>query len=371
MNRGAALIPFIIICWNTAFLRAQTPAASPSPAPANVSPSPAATPKPTPAPVATSEIINKMAPADLQQVIQLLRSNYIEPAALNETELDRAMLTGVLVRLGNGVMLLPDRAAANETQERFYAEALEGPVGYLRLGTLAPAHLAALDAELKKFLEKKIDAVVLDLRASGASSDFALAAEFAKRFVPKGKEIFALRRAGGKNDRVFTNDREPAYKGLILVLADRDTNGPAEALAGALREQARALVLGQTTAGRAVEYAELPLNGGRVLRAAVAETVLPQNRDLFPGGLKPDVPVEMAEVEKREIFRQSPETGMAPYVFEKERPHLNEAALIAGRNPELDALEASQRGRKEKAPPRDLVLQRAVDLVTSLKAIRQ
>lgn len=331
---------------------------------------PAATPTPRPA-VSANEIVNKMSPADLQQVIQLLRSNYIEPAALNETELNRAMLTGVLARLGNGVMLLADRAAANEAPAPFYGEVLEGRVGYLRLGALNAANLAALDAELKKFGEKKIEAAVVDLRASGTSNDFALAAEFAKRFVGKGKELFGLRRAGGKSDRVFANDRGPAHQGLVIVLADEESAGPAEALAGALREHTKALLIGQPTAGRAVEYAEMPLNGGRVLRVAVAEVVLPGGRDLFPAGLKPDVPVELAREEKREIFQQSPQTGMAPFVFEKERPHLNEAALIAGRNPELDALEASQRGKKEKPQPRDFVLQRAVDIVTSLAVFRQ
>jgi hypothetical protein len=59
---------------------------------------------------------------------------------------------------------------------------------------------------------------------------------------------------------------------------------------------------------------------------------------------------------------------MAPFVFENERPHMNEAALLAGRNPELEAMEAAQRrGRNQEKPlPRDPVLQRALDVVTSL-----
>ena len=59
---------------------------------------------------------------------------------------------------------------------------------------------------------------------------------------------------------------------------------------------------------------------------------------------------------------------MGPFVYETERPHLNEAALLAGTNPELDAAEAAQqrRGRAPDRIPRDAVLQRAIDLVTSL-----
>jgi hypothetical protein len=59
---------------------------------------------------------------------------------------------------------------------------------------------------------------------------------------------------------------------------------------------------------------------------------------------------------------------MAPFVYETERPHLNEAALLAGTNPEVDAAEAQRRNRgREKQPTRDPVLQRALDLVTSLE----
>lgn len=315
-----------------------------------------------------------MAPADLQQAIQLLKSNYINPETLNEAELNRAMLSGVLSRLGRGVMLLPERAPeVSEATNPFFGEILDSHVGYLRLGALTPANLQALDTNLQTYGGKKIDAVVMDLRASPATNDFAIAAEFAKRFCGKGKLLFTLRKAAGKQERAFTSERDAAYQGLMIVLADNDTAGPAEAIAGVVRIYTKALIIGQPTAGRAVEYSDLPLNGGRMLRAAVSEAVLPEGRALFPSGLKPDLPVEMPAPDKRHIFQQSLRSGMSQFVFESERPHLNEAALLAGRNPELDALEAAQRrGRNsEKSQPRDPVLQRAVDVVTSLSIYQQ
>lgn len=311
-----------------------------------------------------------MGAADLQQVMQLLKSNYINPEALNETELNRAMLFGVLARLGPGVMLLAERPPdATEAMNPFFSEVIDNHIAYLRLGVLSPANLQAMDASLQTFgATRKVDAIVIDLRASPATNDFAIAAEFAKRFVPKGKLLFTLRKTPGKQERAFTCDRDPSYQGLMLVLADGDTAGPSEAIAGVLRLYNKALVIGQPTAGRAVEYSELPLNGGRVLRVAVGEAVLPEGRTLFAGGVKPDVPVEMAPGDKRLVFQQSVEKGMVAFVFENERPHMNEAALLAGRNPEIDALEAAQRRARagEKPPPRDPVLQRAIDLVTSL-----
>jgi len=271
-------------------------------------------------------------------------------------------------------MLLPERAPeVSEATNPFFGEILDGHIGYLRLGALTQANLQALDSTLQAYAGKKIDAAVIDLRASPTTNDFAIAAEFAKRFCPKGKLLFTLRKAAGKQERPFTSDRDPTYRGLMILLADGDTAGPSEAIAGVLQLYTKALIIGQQTAGRAVEYSDLPLNGDRMLRAAVGEAVLPEGRALFPGGLKANLPVDMPMADKRHIFQQSPQSGMSQFVFESERPHLNEAALLAGRNPELDALEASQRrGRNsEKAQPRDPVLQRAVDIVTSLSIYQQ
>ena len=151
----------------------------------------------------------------------------------------------------------------------------------------------------------------------------------------------------------------------MMILADGDTAGPAEALAGVIRFYEKALIIGQPTAGRAVEYSDLPLPSGKILRVAVAEAVLPENRPLFPEGVKPDLPVEMSMADKRQIFQLSAEKGVGPFVYETERPHLNEAALLAGTNPELESLE-QRRSRAPEKTPRDSVLQRAIDLVTSL-----
>lgn len=360
-------------------IHAQSPSRPASPARAAATATPAVTAAPSPTPDSTAtpgveSIVNAMAPADLQQTIQLLRNNYINPEALNEAELNRAMLTGVLTRLGRGVMLLPDGARnAAADAAPFYGEILDGHVAYLRLGALTAANLQALDTFLQGLAGKNADAAVVDLRASSTSTDFALAADFAKRFAPKGKPLFSLRKGAAKQERNFASDRDPAYSGMMIVLADSDTAGPSEAIAGTLRLHNKALIIGQPTAGAAVEFSDLPLNAGRMLRVAVAEAVLPDGRALFPAGLKPDLPVEMPPADKRLVFAQSLEKGISQFVFEAERPHMNEAALLAGRNPELEALEAAQRrGRgADKPQTRDPVLQRAVDMVTSLAIYQQ
>jgi Peptidase family S41 len=323
----------------------------------------------------TEDLINSLSPADLQAVITLLKSNFTNPDAITDTELNRATVEGLIVRLPRGVMLFPAKENASaETSSIFYNEIIGGHIGYVRPGSLNAANLQALDKSLSNFAAKNVNAVIVDLRASQATTDFALATEFGKRFCPKGKTLFTLRKPTGRQERVFSSDRDPSFPGLVMVLTDGDTVGAAEAIAAALRFYNKALVIGQTTAGRAAEYSDLLLPSGKILRVAVAELVSPDGRSLFPEGLKPDLPVEMSMADKRQIFQLSGEKGMAPFVYEGGRPHLNEAALLAGTNPEVEAAEAAQqrRGRApEKPPAYDPVLQRALDVVTSLEVYQK
>jgi Peptidase family S41 len=343
------------------------PAASARPS-AFSSPSPSASPT-------TEDLVNSLGPADLQAVITLLKTNFTNPDAITDTELNRATVEGLMMRLPRGVMLLPAKESAPaEGPTVFYSEIIGGHVGYVRIGSLNAANLQALDKTLSNFTAKNVNAVIVDLRASSVTTDLPLAAEFAKRFCPKGKTLFTLRKPTGRQDRVFGSDRDPAFRGLVMVLTDADTVGVAEAIAAALRFYNKALVIGQTTAGRAAEYSDLSLPSGKILRVAVAEMISPDGRPLFPEKIKPDLPVEMSIADKRQIFQLSGEKGMEPFVYEAGRPHMNEAALLAGTNPEVEAAEAAQqrRGRApEKPPAHDPVLQRALDVVTSLEVYQK
>ena len=375
----SGLLFLVIILFSlsaTAPVFAQSPAkpAGPTGTPASSPASTPLTPPPTvsvaPAPAPTKSVVDSTDPRDLKEAIQLLKGNYVRPDLLDETELNRATFEGILSRLGHGVILLPGPAKESaESASPFFSEVLDGHIGYVRFGDLTRKNLEALDTDLKSFDSKKVDAIIMDLRSSGVTNDFATAAEFIKRFCPKGSPLFSLRKAAGKQEPAFTSDRDPSYQGLMILLVDGDTAGAAEAMAGVIRLYNKALVVGQPTAGRAVEYSDLKLPSGKILRVAVSEVILPEAHPLFPEGIKPDVSVEMSAADKRTVVQQSREKGMTPFVVETERPHLNEAALLSGKNPELEAMEAAQKhgsNPDKTSSVKDPVVERALDLVTSI-----
>lgn len=356
-------------------------------APAPPVPAPPANPVPvaagTPAPAATQDsLINALNPAEVQEAINLLRANYIRPPDVDDRALARATLSGVLTRLDNGASLRPKPGdpnavpAVERLPDAFQSEVLGQRTGYVRLGALTRDHLGALDKALKGFTDGKLPALVLDLRATGTSSDYELAADVIRRFVARGKPLFTLHKPSNNQDRLFTSNADPAFPGLIVIAVNADTAGAAETIAAVVRYYDRCLVVGENTAGQAVEYADLRLSGGSLLRVAVSQILLPANLSIFPGGVKPDVPVAMPRADLLTIFRQAGDKDhpMASFVLETERPRFNEAALVSGVNPEFDAARDAQAARRRGEPPpkpplRDTVIQRAFDLATAITTL--
>ena len=296
---------------------------------------------------------------------------------MDERALGRATISGLLTRLDDGAKLLPkpgSPGSASGTEpvpDGFYTEILGERSGYVRLGNFNNDHLASLDRALKGFNDRQLPAVLLDLRGTPAGSNYDQASEVIRRFVTKGKPLFTLRKPTINQERLLTSNGDPAYTGLILLLVDGDTAGAAETVAAVVRFYNRALVIGESTAGQGVEYADLGLAGGSVLRVAVSQVVLPGNLNLFPDGVKPDVPVPLARADKITIFKAGMEKGLGPFVNDVERPHLNEAALVNGTTPDLDAAREAQAARRRGGPPakpplRDTVVQHAMDLVATI-----
>jgi hypothetical protein len=359
--KARLLIPLAIAGSALAQQPSPTPAASPSPSP---SASPAASPSPAPAALSTEEIINTLSDSQLSQAIQSLRSTFLDPSRTDEKELRRATLEGLIDRLSPGVLITTE-AAAKQTPAApvFLAEILDSRIGYVRPGALTREALTQFDAALASFQAKPLQAVILDLRGEPRSPDFELAADFARRFCAKGKVLFSVQKPSAKQERLLTSNQDPTFSGLLVVLTDKNTTGAAEALAATLRANANAMIVGATTRGEAVEFSDIPLGDGKILRVAVAEVTLPGGATIFPNGVKPDIAAALPPETQTRIFALAKEKGVSQFVFETERPHLNEAALVANTNPEIDPA-AMRRGDRDALW--DTVLQRAVDLVTAI-----
>ncbi|MCX7869000.1 MAG: S41 family peptidase, partial [Terrimicrobiaceae bacterium] len=246
----------------------ETPAPTPKPSPA------APVPPPAP-PLSLDQLIDRLDDAEISAAIEKLRVGFLDPGAASEQGLRRAALRGLIARWSPGIELDPPDAPPQPAPHSFLAEILDSHIAYVRPGSLGASSLAQLDATIEGFKGQGVDALILDLRAVAGGEDFEAAANFARRFIPKGKVLFSLQRPAVRQERIFTSSQDPAFDGLLVVLVDSRTSGAAEALAATLRENTGAMIAGADTAGAAVEYEPLKLGNGSVLRMAVARAALP------------------------------------------------------------------------------------------------
>ena len=297
----------------------------------------------------------------VQQAISILRRDHVRGTGIDDATLGRATLRGLLESLAPGASLATEPSAPSAPSP-FRAEILDGRAGYLRLGSLQTENLAELDIALRDFGAKAVHGLILDLRATPESSDFALAAQVASRFCAPGTALFTLAGPGRAEGREFVASGENLSRGVLVVLIDEKTAGAAEALAATLRWNASALLVGTRSSGRCVEFAEVAVGAGQNLRLAVAE-ILVAGQAIYPRGLRPDIEIAQDPDERERILSAALTSGASGFVFEKERAQFDEASLVAGTNPEIDRVTAGP-GLIDRP------LQRAVDLVTALRVFR-
>jgi hypothetical protein len=301
-----------------------------------------------------------------------------EPAQRSPDSAKRAALEAYLKRLGPGTGLSsgpPEELTEAEFPPlKFYSELLPGKIAYIRLGRLQTELVQRMESELRDFTQLGARHLILDLRATPAGGTLADAAGLAGCFIGEGSPIFSVRTSVGTG-APLVGTRAPVARLRVLLLTGPRTAGPVEAFAAALRVRVGATVLGSPTRGEAADFEVVPLQDGRALRLPTKLAVVPEIPGLFPGGLQPDVPCNVSQDAGDAALRQATGDGrVAPLLAETERPRLNEAALVAGRNPEMELWIQTQLQKKQGVPPppvpaRDEALRLAVDFLTALDAL--
>jgi hypothetical protein len=353
----------LILIWIALFrglvsLHAQSPAPSPTSG---------TTPERVPAISPDKSLVDQLGPTQYQEILSQLRSNYVDPAAVNTQALDQAAMVELLSKLGPGVRLrLRSELEKPTTTRAFRSEILNEHFGYIRCGSLNQNTLVKLDDALGTFRNQNIGGVIVDLRTTPESTDYHLAGEFISRFVLKGTLAYRIVGSKADQERSFSSTLDPLYQGALAVLVDEETSGAAEVIAAALKVKAHALLIGQKTTGSAAEYQTSPIGNNLLIAIAITQVQVPGYPAIFPNGLQPDILVSQPVDQERSVLAESENQSSAPFIADEPRQHLNEAALVAGTNPELDAYEAQQSGQAQPAKPKDVMLQRAVDFLITV-----
>jgi carboxyl-terminal processing protease len=152
-------------------------------------------------------------------------------------------------------------------------------------------------AAMNKFRNSNSNKLLLDLRGNpGGYLEASI--EVASYFLPAGKIIVREVGTSGKELRVFRSKGHDVISGTdtkVVVLIDRGSASASEILAGALRENNVATLVGETTFGKGSVQEVFRVTDETVLKVTIAEWLTPDGVSISEGGLSPDVVVPRGE----------------------------------------------------------------------------
>lgn len=315
-------------------------------------------------------LVDGLNQANLQEAFRLLRSEYIKREDLDYLSLNRAAIQGLLERLDFGAMLLTEASrSARDSPYPFHSARVNDEIAYIRFGRFSKDELSSFDQVLTEFRgEEKIKTLLLDLRSPQPQADFMIASEILSRFRPPNELLFKIRRPGNERPVLFPSKPNPVSWGKeVVILVDHETGNVGEIIAAVLQRKNKSLVIGEKTKGLTVEYRDVAIGDDRILRYAIAEVILDDESSIFQKGVIPELPTDPDVESKHEVYKATQAgKSLNTYLFQKERPRMNEAALVAGTDPELEYYLAKSNGREtewDTEPPEDRVLQKAVDIL--------
>jgi len=307
--------------------------------------------------------------AGIQTAFRILQKEYIRSNDLTFDTLNRAALAGLLKQLDFGAELISrELEDVPDALKGVQAELPTPQTGYLRPLALTGREVKKMEQHLRQFMEAKATHLILDLRTPSQPGSFNDAADLLSLFIPKGEVLFKMKQMGQSRSEVETSMRDPVWKGLLLILVDEETNNLGETVAAVLQQRKQALLIGSITRGGAVRYETVPVDAEWSLRFARAEVLLADDSSVFKKGLKPDFLIPLDVAIKHQVFEAAAAKSVKDVITEHPRPRFNEAALVARKNPELDAYIRRSSGEslpEDEIMPRDTVLQRALDLITT------
>jgi carboxyl-terminal processing protease len=185
---------------------------------------------------------------------------------------------------------------------------LEGDFGYLRISTFNENTGRELAAAIQKIRTEKPDVkgFVLDLRNNGGGL-LTAAIDVSDTFLQRG-EIVSQR--GRKPDQIERYAARPGdlTGGLpLVVLINYGSASASEIVAGALKDQERATLVGLTSFGKGSVQTVIPLRNGQdgALSITTARYYTPSGRSIQKIGIEPDLEVARNAAEARIVSRSS------------------------------------------------------------------
>ena len=174
---------------------------------------------------------------------------------------------------------------------------VDNKVGYLRLGAFNKNSSSQLKKEISKIEKnKKLVGYILDLRNNpgGLLSQAVIISDF---FLNDGEIVSTKGRKKRENRKFFAKKGDKIDGKPLIVLINNGSASASEIVAGALQDQKRAILLGETTFGKGSVQSIIPLKNRGAIRLTISKYYLPSGKSISEVGVVPDIRVEEEDEE--------------------------------------------------------------------------
>ncbi|CAN7013401.1 unnamed protein product [Brassica rapa subsp. trilocularis] len=174
-------------------------------------------------------------------------------------------------------------------------------IGYIKLTTFNQNASGAVKEAIETLRGNNVNAFVLDLRDNSGGS-FPEGIEIAKFWLDKGVIVYICDSRGVRDIYDTDGSNAIATSEPLAVLVNKGTASASEILAGALKDNKRALVYGEPTYGKGKIQSVFQLSDGSGLAVTVARYETPAHTDIDKVGVTPDHPLPKSFPKDEEAF---------------------------------------------------------------------
>ena len=169
---------------------------------------------------------------------------------------------------------------------------VDNKVGYLRLRSFNENSSDQLKKEISK-IEKntKLVGYILDLR-NNPGGLLSQAIKISDFFLNDGEIVSTKGRKNRENRKFFAKKGDKINGKPLIVLINNGSASASEIVAGALQDQKRAILLGESSYGKGSVQSIIPLKNKGAIRLTVSKYYLPSGKSISEVGVVPDIKVE-------------------------------------------------------------------------------
>jgi len=196
------------------------------------------------------------------------------------------------------VVLVRDRIELNPVLADLRLSPEGMPIGYIRLSQFNANAALEIANAINSMEEQGATAYILDLR-NNPGGLLQAGIEVARQWLDSGMVVYTVNRQGIQGS--FEAFGPALTQDPLVILVNQGTASASEILAGALQDNGRAELVGETTFGKGLIQSLFQLTDGSGLAVTIAKYETPNHRDINKLGIKPDVEVKQSMIRREQV----------------------------------------------------------------------